>query len=66
MRINHMNIIPIIIILIIDIVAFLVYSCVITHCVSSDSDDMSLSSGDHKFSKSSMSQNKKRKKRRHR
>uniref|UniRef100_A0A7N6AQY6 Visual system homeobox 2 n=1 Tax=Anabas testudineus TaxID=64144 RepID=A0A7N6AQY6_ANATE len=36
------------------------------HSASSDSDDMSLSSGDHKFSKSSMSQNKKRKKRRHR
>ncbi|KAF3702824.1 Visual system homeobox 2 Ceh-10 homeodomain-containing -like protein [Channa argus] len=33
---------------------------------SSDSDDMSLSSGDHKFSNSSLSQNKKRKKRRHR
>lgn len=31
-----------------------------------DSDDVSLSSGDHKFSKSSMNQNKKRKKRRHR
>ncbi|XP_029352966.1 visual system homeobox 2-like [Echeneis naucrates] len=33
---------------------------------SSDSDDMSFSSGDQKFSKSSMSQSKKRKKRRHR
>ncbi|KAM9840264.1 visual system homeobox 2-like [Aulostomus maculatus] len=33
---------------------------------SSDSDDMSLSSGDKKFSKSSLSQSKKRKKRRHR
>ncbi|XP_031178443.1 visual system homeobox 2-like [Sander lucioperca] len=36
------------------------------HSASSDSDDMSLSSGDQKFSKSSMSQSKKRKKRRHR
>ncbi|XP_054475051.1 visual system homeobox 2-like [Anoplopoma fimbria] len=36
------------------------------HSASSDSDDMSLSSGDQKFSKSSVSQNKKRKKRRHR
>ncbi|XP_059212640.1 visual system homeobox 2-like [Centropristis striata] len=36
------------------------------HSASSDSDDMSLSSGDQKFSKSSLSQSKKRKKRRHR
>nr|XP_020445225.1 visual system homeobox 2-like isoform X2 [Monopterus albus] len=36
------------------------------HSASSDSDDMSLSSGDQKFSKSSMCQSKKRKKRRHR
>ncbi|KAM8832717.1 visual system homeobox 2-like isoform 1-T3 [Spinachia spinachia] len=36
------------------------------HSASSDSDDMSLSSGDQKFSKSSVSQSKKRKKRRHR
>ncbi|KAF0023521.1 visual system homeobox 2-like [Scophthalmus maximus] len=36
------------------------------HSASSDSDDMSLSSGDQKFSKSSTSQSKKRKKRRHR
>ncbi|KAE8286882.1 Visual system homeobox 2 Ceh-10 homeodomain-containing-like protein [Larimichthys crocea] len=36
------------------------------HSASSDSDDVSLSSGDQKFSKSSMSQSKKRKKRRHR
>ncbi|XP_076612528.1 visual system homeobox 2-like [Chaetodon auriga] len=36
------------------------------HSASSDSDDMSLSSGDQKFSKSSMNQSKKRKKRRHR
>ncbi|XP_032399417.1 visual system homeobox 2 isoform X1 [Etheostoma spectabile] len=36
------------------------------HSPSSDSDDMSLSSGDQKFPKSSMSQSKKRKKRRHR
>ncbi|XP_058468656.1 visual system homeobox 2-like [Solea solea] len=36
------------------------------HSASSDSDDMSLSSGDQKFSKSSSNQSKKRKKRRHR
>ncbi|XP_039981572.1 visual system homeobox 2-like [Xiphias gladius] len=36
------------------------------HSASSDSDDMSFSSGDQKFSKSSLSQSKKRKKRRHR
>ncbi|XP_062415565.1 visual system homeobox 2-like [Pungitius pungitius] len=36
------------------------------HSASSDSDDMSLSSGDQKFSKSSVNQSKKRKKRRHR
>ncbi|XP_031726291.1 visual system homeobox 2-like [Anarrhichthys ocellatus] len=36
------------------------------HSASSESDDMSLSSGDQKFSKSSVSQSKKRKKRRHR
>ncbi|XP_045899247.1 visual system homeobox 2-like [Micropterus dolomieu] len=36
------------------------------HSASSDSDDLSLSSGDQKFSKSSLSQSKKRKKRRHR
>ncbi|XP_060947876.1 visual system homeobox 2-like [Limanda limanda] len=36
------------------------------HHSSSDSDDMSLSSGDQKFSKSSTCQSKKRKKRRHR